>query len=141
MKLSELIAEHREELSEEMVKRYRRVLECHGRIQCGIYIWSDGELEFDEDPQGSNDYLVPRSGEKRELYGIATIKEPFFDPSDFNEGHPLSDNDEERERQEKEIIDELVSDYEAYSVDAIINRAIEEAEEEERDDIRRRKYV
>ena len=135
MKASEIIAAHRAEIAESMADAYRSVLACAGRIQYKVYIWSDGEIERLEGPQGDNSYLVPKDTESRSLYYIDTVSAPYVDVWDLAE-ESVPDDESEKEAKEAEIIDCLVNDYKNTSVDYIIDNAIEKAkEDEEMDDM------
>lgn len=130
MKASEIITAHRSEIAESMTDAYRSVLACAGRIQYKVYIWSDGEIERLEGPQGDNSYLVPKDTESRSLYYIDTVSAPYVDVWDLAD-ESVPDDESEKEAKEEEIIDCLVSDYRNTSVDYIIDNAIEKAKEDE----------
>ena len=130
MKKSEIIRKYAGDTRDAMVERYRTVLECNGSVQYKVYVWEDGEIECQEGPQGDNGYLAPRSGESRELYYIGTVSAPYFDPWDLTD-HAAPDNEDERETERQEIIDWAVDDYRENGADALIDAAIETAEQEE----------
>ena len=132
MKRSEIIAKYRKEIAAEMVQHYRTVLECSGRIQYKVYVWEDGELECLEGVQGDTSYLRPRDAEPRELYFVCTLSAACFDPWDFAD-HSAPEDESEREKEEAEIIDYLVDEYETGVFD-VLDAVIEEAEQEEQYD-------
>lgn len=127
MKTSELIRKHAETIKDTMVARYKTVLECNGSVQYKIYIWDDGEIECQEGPQGDNSYLVPRSGEARDLYYICTVSAPFFDAWDLTD-HAAPEDENERETERAEIITWAVDEYRENGADAAISAALEAAE-------------
>jgi len=129
MKRSEIISAHREVIAAYMVEHYRIVLECGGKVQYKLYIWEDGELEGLEGPQGDNSWLKARDMEPRELFYVCTIGSPYFDPWDCTD-HAAPDDEEEREREEREIIDWCVDEYKA-AIDEKLDAVIEDAEREE----------
>lgn len=129
MNRSEIISLHREAIASDMVSRYRSVLECGGRIQYKLFIWEDGELEVLEGVQGDNSWLQARDAEPRELFYICTIDCPCFDPWDCTD-HAAPDDEEEREREEQEIIDWCVDEYKA-AIDEKLDAVIECAKCEE----------
>ena len=126
MKRSEIISENYKAITEAMVSRYRTVLESNGRIQYKIYIWDDGEIVCLEQVQGDNSYLLHIEMEPRALYYVTTIEQPNFDPWDSAD-HSAPDDEQEREAEEKEIIDWLVQEYETNVGDELDN-IISEAE-------------
>lgn len=127
MKCSEFIEAHREELEQHVKEVYRKVLEYAGRMQCSIYIWSDGELRDHWDVQGGNSWLEPRPAETRSLYFVYTIREVGgFRFEDYMDHDP---EDDEREDAEREVIDWLVDEYDPSS---IIDYAVLDAEEYEK---------
>ena len=127
MKCSEIIEENREKLEKNMREVYREVLESAGRMQCSIYIWSDGELCDYWDVQGSNSFLVPRDSEKRDLYHVCTIKEAAgFSFKDYLDHEP---EESELEQAEREVIDWLMDEYDPYD---ILNKAIRDIKEDEK---------
>ena len=130
MKASEIIAKYRKEIAESMTDAYRTVISHAGRFQYKVYVWSDGEIERLEGPQGDNSCLVPKTNEPRSLYYIDTISEPYIDIWNLAE-ESVPDDEAEKEAKEAEIIDCLVSDYKNNSVDYIIDNAIEKAKEDE----------
>lgn len=130
MKKSEVIKRYYGDIRDAMVERYRTVLECSGSVQYKIYVWEDGEIECQEGPQGDNAYLAPRSGEPRDLYYIGTIAAPYFDPWDLSD-HAAPDDEDERETERREIIDWAVDEYRESGADALIDAAIDAAEQDE----------
>jgi len=132
MKKTEAIEKFRKEIRDEMVDRYRKVLECNGQIQYQIYVWEDGEIEVLPGPQGDNSYLKAKDLEPRQLFYICTIKEPFFDPWDQAD-HAAPDDEDERDAEEAEIIDWLVDEY-AENVSDLLDQIIREAKMFEYDD-------
>ena len=131
MKRSEIITEHYEEIKNAMIEHYRYVVEADGRVQYGIYIWEDGELEYLYEAQGSNSWLEPRRMEPRELFYVCTIEEsPSFNLWDYaDEGMP--EDEAEQETMSEEIIDWLVESY-TDNVDEVLDGIISDAEEMER---------
>lgn len=130
MKRSEIISENYKAITETMVSKYRAVLESNGAMQYQIYIWDDGEIECLEQVQGDNSYLQPREMEPRALHYVTTIEQPNFDPWDSAD-HSAPEDEQEREAEEKEIIDWLVQEYETNVGDELDN-IISEAEMVER---------
>ena len=126
MKLSEIITNNYKAITEAMVSMYRTVLKSNGRIQYKIYIWDDGEIVCLEQVQGDNSYLLHIEMEPRALYYVTTIEQPNFDPWDSAD-HSAPDDEQEREAEEKEIIDWLVQEYETNVGDELDN-IISEAE-------------
>lgn len=126
MKKSEVILKYRKEIETEMIKKYRYVLESYGRIQYGIYVWDDGNIECLEDVQGSNAYLKEKDNETRTLYYICTVSVSYFDPWDYTD-HSAPENETEREKECSEIIDYLVDEYKQ-DVSDIIDGVIYECE-------------
>ena len=120
MKRSEIITQYSNAIKEAMIDRYQVVLECEGRIQYKIYVWEDGEIEMLEGCQGDNTYLQPKSGESRELYYVTTISSPCFYAFDYTDD-PEPDDETEREKMRKEIIDYLVDEYRRAGVDDVLN--------------------
>ena len=118
MKRSEAIETFRKTISEELINRYRSVLECDGRIQYKVYVWEDGEIECLSGPQGDNSWLQAKDTEPRELFYVCKVDSPFFDPWDCAD-HSAPDDEEEREKERAEIIEWLVDQY-AEQLDAII---------------------
>ena len=133
MKRSEAIEKYYDKIKADMVELYRSVIECDGRIQYGIYIWEDGELEHLEEVQGGTGWLKPRDYEPRELYYVTTIYvDPSFDIWDCSEsGAP--DDEDEREAMREEIIDWLVDDYKA-NVSDTLDSIIEDVKRREKYD-------
>lgn len=129
MKNSEIIRKYDSIIADEMVARYRSVLESGGRIQYKVYIWEDGEIETLIGPQGDNSYLKAKDYEPRELVYVRTISSPFFDPWDYTD-ESAPDDEYEREATEQEIIDWLVEEFQN-STDDIIASVLEEVEREE----------
>jgi len=119
MKRSEIIIANQEAIAEYLVAHYKTVMECHGRIQYDLYIWSDGELEGMEKVSGDNSWLEPNQGENRELFFVTKVT--GFNPLD------LVDDDE---TEEADIITELVNDY-RQNVYELIDSIIEDAKREE----------
>ena len=131
MKLSEAMVKYREKIEPEMVKCYRDVLENYGRIQYDIYVWEDGEIVVHEDVQGGNAELVPGDGATRELFCVACVKMPFYDPWDGAD-HGRPEDEEEAEREEKELIDYEVEEYEYALSDHIYDEMVAEAKQDEK---------
>lgn len=126
---STVINANRDAIREKATELYRNVLECEGRIQYSLYIWSDGQLETLEDVQGGNAWLKPNDCETRELIFVCNIEAPNFRASDLFEKKPSSD--EEAEEWTEIIIDDMVQDYEA-AFDDLLDNGIYEYEEAER---------
>lgn len=133
MKASEIIAKYRKEIAESMTDAYRTVISHAGRFQYKVYVWSDGEIERLQGPQGDNSCLVPKTNEPRSLYYIATVSEPYINIWDIA-GESVPDDEAEKEAKEAEIIDCLTDEYRSNSVDDIIDNAIEKAKEDEEND-------
>lgn len=134
MEKSEIITKFRKEIAEAMTDRYQVVLESEGRIQYKIYCWEDGEIEMLEGCQGDNTWLQPKSGEPRELFCIATVSAPCFYAFDYTD-EPEPDDDDEREKMRGEIIEYLVDEYRREGVSDALDAILDEAEQEEEDDI------
>ena len=124
----DIIEENREAIRERAVELYRNVLECNGRINYGLYIWSDGELEALERVD-HNSWLQAPDHSDRKLYNILTVEEPFFNPADCFESKPESD--EQAEEWAKMIIDEMVTEY-SDNFDNTLDEAIAEMKEAEK---------
>lgn len=125
MKKSEVIRKYYNKIAEAMVEQYRIVLNSHGRIQESIYVWDDGSVTVLEDVQGGNMYYSAVNN----LTYVCTIEKPFFDPWDYTD-HGAPDDPDEREEEEAEIIEWLVSEYERNIAD-VIDPIIDEAERNE----------
>ena len=138
MKASEAIERYRSKIADAMKEDYRAVLECNGKVQCKIYVWEDGEIEELCGPQGDNGWLQAKQYEPRELFYVCTVSAPFFDPWDYSD-HAAPENDEEREQEEKEIIDWLCDEY-CGSIDETIDNVIKECVEQEKYDEERWKW-
>ena len=129
MKNSEIISKYQDSIKEEMMKRYRYVLESYGMIQYKIYIWEDGEIECLEEVQGSNSYLKAKNMEPRTLVYVCKIDSPCFDPWDYSD-HTAPDDLNEKEAEEKEIFDYMVDEYKQ-NISDVFDSIIEEAEQDE----------
>lgn len=121
------IMDNYSEICDTMVAHYRESLEAAGRTQYPIYIWDDGSLEVECEPQGGNGWLQPRDGETRALYYVTTVK--GVNPWDCAD-HPAPEDDAEREAEEEELIDWLVDEYKASIVDTL-DTIIEDIRREE----------
>lgn len=130
MKKSELIKKCYTEIKAEMIDRYETVLKCGGRVQYKIYVWSDGELEVLEQPQGDHSYLAPRDAEPRELVYVTTVAMPYYNPWDCAD-HSAPDDDAEREAEEAELIEYEMEAYRG-NVESVLDDIIDDAEREER---------
>ena len=128
MKKSEIIVAHQEAIAEYLVDHYKKAMECHGRIQYDLYIWSDGELEGMEKVSGDNSWLEPRQGEPRELFYVTKVT--GFDPWDLVDDHPIPEDDAQREAEEKDIIADLVQEYKL-NVYELIDSIVEDAKRED----------
>lgn len=131
MKKSEIILANQEAIADYLVSHFRTVMECHGRVQYDLYIWSDGELEGMQKVPGENSWLAPRDGESRELYFVTKVT--GYNPWDLVDDHPVPEDDEQREAEEKDIIADLVQDYKL-NVYELIDSIVEDAKREERYD-------
>lgn len=124
----------RDKIEEELVRCYRAVLESDGKIQYRVYIWDDGEIKTLEQIQGDNSYLVANPLEGRKLYHVETVSAPCFDPWDYTvDSRP--DDDDEADRVRSEIIDYLVEEYETNTACEIVDDAIRNAKDFDRDDL------
>jgi len=130
MKKSEIIKTYRKDIAQAMVNRYRTVLDSNGRIQYKVYVWEDGEIECLEGVQGDNSYLKAKDTEPRELFYIATISWPCFDPFDYWDGSTL-DDETEKETARQQIIDYLVDEYEREGVSDALDAILAEAQYED----------
>ena len=110
MKKSEIIKTHQDELEEKMIECYKAVVESWGKIQIKVYIWTDGDIDCFEEVQGDNAYYVPRNGDDRDLYHVATIASPCLDLWDYYDD-PIPDDENEREAAEAEVVEYLVDGY------------------------------
>jgi hypothetical protein len=133
MKKSEIIEKYAQEIIEAMVERYRKVLECDGRIQYKLYIWDNGEIEYLEGAQGDSSWLQPNEGEKRTLYYICTISQPGFDWAEALD-HPVPEDEEEREEERAAVIDWEADQYEQAAPDTLDEIIAEAAREEKYDE-------
>lgn len=131
MKKSEVIHAHYDEILNAMKSCYEDVIRSGGRIQTKVYVWEDGELEYLTDAQGSNTFLTPRDMETRELYFVATIEAPSFDVWDFS-ADPKPEDEEEAARMEEELIEWYLEEGTSEQMIAILDAAIEDAEEKEK---------
>lgn len=129
MERSEVISMYRDQIMVHMVKDYRSVLECNGRIQYQLYIWEDGEIEELEDVHGSTGYLQPRDAEPRALFYVGKVACPYFDPWDCTD-HSAPEDEAERERERMEIINWCMEEYES-AIDEKLDEIIDEAKSEE----------
>lgn len=131
MKKSEVLLKYADEIKAVMTERYRTVLECDGKIQYKIYIWSDGAIEVLEGVQGDNFGLYRKSCEPRELYFVTTVSAAGFNPWDYVDSRDIPEDDAEREWMRKEIIEWAVGEYaEAELANRIDEADLEEQEEE-----------
>ena len=129
MKRSEVLEKYRDKIMAAMVSNYRTVITYHGSVQEDIYVWDDGEIIEHEEVQGSNGQLVPSEAETRELFFVCCIEMPYYDPWDGTIDGPPDDEDE-REREEKELIDYEVTEYES-NVSDYLDEIIAEAKWDE----------
>ena len=108
---AELFDAHADDIQQAMLDAYRRVIDADGMIQISIYIWSDGELETCEAPQGDHSWLAPRYMEPRSLYRVTTIDAgPCFDIWDYSaDGRP--EDDDEADAAREEIADAMLDSY------------------------------
>lgn len=120
----EAITNHRDAIANEMIDRYRAVLEADGTIQYRIYLWDDGEIQSMEQVQGDRTWLESRDSGRR-LYYITAIDAPCFNPWGSADC-PAPDDEDEREAMRQEIIDWCVDQYResiSDTIDAIIEDA------------------
>lgn len=129
MKKSELINANYNSIIDTMIDRYAKVINAAGRIQYDIYIWSDGEIECAELPQGDNSYLKPYDSEPRKLYFITTVSEPFYDPRD-QITDPLPDDEDEQKAVLDEVDEWMVEQYKL-SAGERLDAVLEDVEREE----------
>ena len=129
MKRSEAIKKYSEPIKEAMIESYRSVLNSYGKIQYRIYAWEDGEIERMEQVQGDNAYLQAKDIEPRELFYVCTISMPFYSPWDYSD-HAAPEEENEREAEEREIIDYMVDEYQQ-NISDVIDDIITEAERDE----------
>jgi len=130
MKKSEIITRFAPALETEMVRCYRSVLESAGRIQYGLYIWSDGEVMAREQIQGDNVTVRPGESETRELYPVLTVSVPYADVFDLA-GMTRPEDAEEADAAESEAIEWLVDQYASEGASEQLESAIRDAEMEE----------
>lgn len=129
MNRSEIISKYSHKITDSAPVLYRSVLESYGMIQYQLYVWEDGEIDYLEQVQGDNAYLIPKDSEPRTLAYVCTISSPCFDPWDYTD-HSAPETEEEREKEQEEIIDCLVDSYRENLSD-MIDCIIREAEQEE----------
>ena len=129
MKRSEAIEQYRAKIEAAMVEKYRTVIGCRGQLQYGIYVWSDGDVKCLEDVQGGNSYWKTHDGGPYGLFYVTTIDAPCFDPWDAAD-HSAPEDDDEREKEEQELIDWYVDEY-SQNVSDILDAIIDEAEQQE----------
>lgn len=117
MTIRELIEEHRKEIAKSMVEAYRETLECYGALEKVIYLWNDGSVTTFNRTSGSSDFVVPR-GDDEWCEAIAVVDARVNDQSGLFDlaGSEMPEDEEEAAEKEKEIIDWLVSEYNAYDV-------------------------
>ena len=130
MKRAEIITTYRKQIEQEMVTCYRAVLESNGRIQYGIYIWEDGEIELLEGAQGDNTWLQAKDWETRKLFPVITIASPYFNAFDFTDD-PEPEDDSEKETARQQIVDYLVDEYEREGASDALDAVLSEAEWED----------
>ena len=118
MKKSEIITANYQQVAAAMIEQYRHVIACDGQIQVAVYIWSDGEIETLEQVAGDTSYLVPRQMEPRELFHVATVAAPCFNPWDYTD-HAAPDDEQARDAERDEIIDWLTDEYQQNVNDAL----------------------
>lgn len=129
MTKSEVIRTNYAKIEDELADCYRCVLESGGSVQYSVYIWEDGKIETIEGVQGDHSRLVPYECEPRQLYYVATVALPLYDPWDHSiDGIP--DDDAEREAAEKEINDWMIDEY-RNTLDDTLDGIIADAEQEE----------
>lgn len=125
MKKSELIRENFSRLAKALADRYETVVGCGGQVQYKVYIWSDGEIQYLEQPQGDNSYLAPNNHETRELYYLTTVGGYRIDLADAA-GLPAVETEEDKQ----EAVEFLVDEYKRELPD-LLDELIYEAEREE----------
>lgn len=130
MKKSEILREHYDEILDALKAAYTDVIQSRGRIQVKVYIWEDGEIETLTDAQGSSTRLAPRDAEPRQLYHVATVEKPFFDPWDYS-NDPKPEDADEAEKAEEEIISWYIDEYTDEEMMSVLDNAIDDAEMEE----------
>lgn len=129
MTKTEIITAYYDRIAEALPEKYRAVLESGGHMQCDVYIWEDGELEFLCEAQGSTSYLKPKDCEPRMLYFVWRISAPCFDPWDAAD-HSAPDDEAQREAEREEIIDFLADEYKA-NVGDVMDAILQEAKQED----------
>ena len=129
MKKSEAIKKYQPEIMETMSEKYRNVLESEGRLQYRIYVWSDGEIECLEGPQGDNSYLKAKDSEPRTLFYVDTVSAPGFSIWDAA-GESAPENEQEAEEMAKSVIDSCMEEY-TDTLPDMVDALIREAEDEE----------
>lgn len=131
MKKSEVISRFAPAIEAAMVDCYRSVLRYDGRIQYGVYVYSDGTVRTIEQVQGDNARLAKDESDPRELYYVTTVSAPGVDVFDLAGITDTSETEEEAEVAKAEAIDWLVEDYEAAGADEALDSVIRNAEIDE----------
>lgn len=129
MKKSEAIIKYRMNIESVLPALYHMVIDSDGHIQYSVYLWDDGTVEMLEEAQGSNTYLQAKDTETRELFYVTTVSLPNFDPWNYSD-HSAPDDPAARKAERKEIIDWLLSEYEANLPD-LFDSILTDAEQEE----------
>lgn len=124
MTIREIIEANEEAIKEELISSYTKAVECDGRIERQIYIWSDGEIEVLEEAQGSNSWLRANNSEDRDLYYLTTVTGCNV----WDNGEP--EDEAEAEKEHDLLVDILVDDYKAY-IDVTFEHIIEDVERRE----------
>ena len=129
MKRSEAIRKYWENIKNWLPDLYRAVLESDGRIQYGVYVWEDGEVQILEEVQGSTAYLKPKDMEPRKLFYVTCVEFPNFDPWDYSD-HAAPDDPEKRKAERTEITDWLLEEY-TRNLPDLLDSILADAEQEE----------
>ena len=131
MKRSEILVKYRDEIEKSMVKCYRNVLEGGSRTQYTIYIWDNGKIVEYEDVEGGNSELVPSDWVTQEFFCVDKISMPFYDPFDGVWYEDIPEDEDEKEKMAKELLDAEVEAYEENLSD-YYDEMIREAKYDER---------
>lgn len=125
MSRADIIAEHFDELTAEMVTQYSNVLHLRGSFEYEIYITPGGHITVYERLQGSNNFL--RFDDDDDRIYVTTISMPHYDPFDAYDAPPRPEDEKEREELESDLIDDEIMAYRQNVAD-ILNDIIRDAD-------------
>ena len=112
MKKSEIIKKYEDKIIETMIEYYEAIVRYNGRVEYALYIWEDGEIEVLEKTSGDNSWLQAKDWEERELFYVTTVKvDSSFNIWDGAGGISIPEDEDEAEKMEEELIENLVDEY------------------------------